>query len=400
MYCQTCGASNSDDAKFCNQCGGSIARAGDVGGPKPAVGPGATAVGIGGGSAPIAAPGSTGSAGSGTASGSASTGSAKPGAAVNVWEQQQTSGSGGGPSMMSVSLETIGVRSTKKVWAGIGLVALLLIALGALGSWLLRAEPEVVAEAGHAQPEDPFVIGTPLPPEAAPAPSETEVEDTQGSSAMSGTMTATMSSAMSGTTSGTTTMTSSGSDTSAMTASTMSDSTSGTGGTGSSTGTTGGTSAMDTGSTVSMTGTTDTSMTGATDTSMTDTTSMDTGSTGGSTGSGSTGGTPPNLGGDLPEERDLELELYGSRVRFVVQRYYAARAQTCFDRATRNNPSVSGTVVVNMTIGAEGNVSNTSTARNTTGDEVLGNCLRSQVASWQLPPPPGGSLEMQMPFSR
>ena len=78
----------------------------------------------------------------------------------------------------------------------------------------------------------------------------------------------------------------------------------------------------------------------------------------------------------------------------------AARAQGCFDRATRNNPNVSGTVVVSMTIGSEGAVTDTRIVRNTTGDEVLGNCLRSQVASWQLPPPPGGSLEMQMPFSR
>jgi TonB family protein len=389
MYCQSCGAANSDDAKFCNQCGGRIARPGDAGGPAAvpakASGPGATAVGLG---SPSAA-----SAPSGIAPPSAP-------AAVNVWEQQQTSGSGGGPSMMSVSLDTIGVRSTKKVWAGIALVALLLVGLGALGSWLLRGEPEVIAEAGNAQPEDPFVIGTPLPPGELPTPVEPPVDDpTTGATTGSA-----MTSAMTGTTSGTSartdsTMTATGTST-AMTGST--------GTSGTMTGTTTGTAMTDT--TTSMTGTTsmtdtttDTSSMGttepSTDTSMDTSTDTSTGTMDGSTG-GSTGGTVPNLGGDLPEERDLELELYGSRVRFVVQRYYAARAQTCFDRATRNNPNVSGTVVVNMTIGADGNVSDTSVARNTTGDEVLGNCLRSQVASWQLPPPPGGSLQMQMPFSR
>lgn len=386
MYCQSCGASNSDDAKFCNQCGGRIARPGDAGGPAPASGPSATAVGMG-------TPATSGTAASGIAPPSAASSTSAPGS-VNVWEQQQTSGSGGGPSMMSVSLDTIGVRSTKKVWAGIALVALLLVGLGALGSWLLRGEPEVVAEAGHAQPEDPFVIGTPLPPGEAPTPVEAvEPSDTTGSAMTDTTMTGS-------TMAGTTTMT--GSTSTAMTGATTgsTDSTTMTGTTDSPTMT--GTTSM-TGTT---TGTTDTSTMGSTGTSTdtststssmdtsTDTSSMDT--TDGSTSTG----TIPNLGGDLPEERDLELELYGSRVRFVVQRYYAARAQTCFDRATRNNPSVSGTVVVNMTIGADGNVSDTSVARNTTGDEVLGNCLRSQVGSWQLPPPPGGSLQMQMPFSR
>lgn len=118
------------------------------------------------------------------------------------------------------------------------------------------------------------------------------------------------------------------------------------------------------------------------------------------TGAGGTGGgatTPPTT---APVERDFEADFYASRVRSVINTYYAARAQACFDRATRNNPSVSGTVVVHMTVGADGHVSNTRVMRNTTGDQTLGNCLSSQVATWQLPPPPGGSLEMQMPFSR
>jgi len=103
---------------------------------------------------------------------------------------------------------------------------------------------------------------------------------------------------------------------------------------------------------------------------------------------------------DAPEERDIEMDMYGARVRFVVSRYYAARARGCFDHATLNNPGVSGTVMVNMTIAADGTVSRSEVNRNTTGDATLGACLASQVRQWRLPPPPGGELQMQMPFSR
>ncbi|MCZ7687326.1 MAG: zinc-ribbon domain-containing protein [Sandaracinaceae bacterium] len=33
LFCQQCGAGNSEDARFCNQCGGKIARPGEPGGP-------------------------------------------------------------------------------------------------------------------------------------------------------------------------------------------------------------------------------------------------------------------------------------------------------------------------------------------------------------------------------
>ncbi len=407
MYCQFCGAANSDDAKFCNQCGARIARAGELGGPSgdPSGAPSAVI-------APgVAVSGTVSQDLSGRVGGAPSAGSAAP---VNVWEQQSTTGAGGGPSMMDVSLEAIGVKSSKKVWAGIIAMAVALVVLGALGSWLLRGAPEVVTEAGHAQPEDPFVIGTPLPPgagETPVAPAEPESDSvgvTSGEAvrmeAAGASMRATGSrpNTAGGATMGSSAATSAG-------ASSESRRSTGVATSGGTTSTSGGTtSAMATGGAAggvgAVTAAGGAGVAGGAGAAEPDApggaaTGDTTPSSAGGSG-GSAAGATPALGGDLPEERDLELELYGSRVRFVVRRYYAARAQGCFDRATRNNPNVSGTVVVNMTIGAEGNVSGTSIVRNTTGDDVLGNCLRSQVASWQLPPPPGGSLEMQMPFSR
>ncbi len=376
MFCQSCGAQNSDDAKFCNQCGAKIARVGEAGGPLPSATvpeqqppaavaaaaaksrnhPGETAVGVGMPPAAAAPPGDL------------------SGVKPNAYHPDTGFG---GQSMLGVSLAGIGVRSNKKTWATIVFIALALVALGAVGSWLARGEPEVVAEAGHAEPDDPFVIGTPLPegedePDIVPGATGDPTMLGTPTMSTSGSMTAAM-------TSGSMTTSTSGSMTASMTSTTMRTSPTMTSTMTSAMTTTMGTTAMET----TTMDPTDTTM----ETTMETTTMESTSSMQGP-------------GEELPEERDLEMELYSSRVRFVIRRYYAARAQACFDRATRNNPTVSGTVVVNMTIGDDGAVSRSRVGRNTTGDTSLGNCLENQVSTWRLPPPPGGSLDMQMPFSR
>ena len=379
MFCQSCGARNTDDAKFCNQCGSKIARVGEAGGPLPASTvpqqqppaaaaqpqakarnhPGETAVGVG---MPAAASAPDPTAG-------------LSGVKPNAYHPDTGFG---GQSMLGVSLAGIGVRSSKRTWATILFIAVALVALGAFGMWLARGEPEVVAEAGHAEPNDPFVIGTPLP-EGDDGPDFVSGSD---SDPLSGVTMSAMSS--NGTMSSATSNASSAMESaSAMeTSSPM-----------------GTTSAMETTSamgtstnTSSMTTAMETSMTATMETATMETTTMET-TTINTNGSN-------DVGEEIPEDRDLEMELYSSRVRFVIRRYYAARAQACFDRATRNQPTISGTVVVNMSINAEGAVTRSSIARNTTGDSSLGNCLENQVSTWRLPPPPGGGLDMQMPFSR
>lgn len=368
MFCQSCGSQNSNDAKFCNQCGSKIATVGDAGGPiatvpeqqPPAAAaaaskarnhPGETAVGVGMPPAASAPPAG---------------GSGLSGSVPNAYHDGL-----GSQSMLGVSLAGIGVRSSKKTWATILFIAVALVALGAFGMWLARGEPEVVAEAGHAEPDDPFVIGTPL---AEGEDTPDFVSGAQGDPTMVGTTTmgtTSMGTTSMGTTSMGTTSTESMGTTSTMSEPTMSTQMSTT-----TTMTTAMTTAMET--TTMETATMETTMETST---MESTSTMD-------------------VGEELPEERDLEMELYSSRVRFVIRRYYAARAQACFDRATRNNPTISGTVVINMSIGADGAVSRSTVARNTTGDSSLGNCLENQVSTWRLPPPPGGGLDMQMPFSR
>jgi len=113
------------------------------------------------------------------------------------------------------------------------------------------------------------------------------------------------------------------------------------------------------------------------------------------------GDAPNTVPLDEPEqERDLMLDLYSTQVRRFIRTYYATRAQGCFDHASRNNEGIRGTVVVTFTIAADGTIPSARATRNTTGDEALGGCLVSRVRAWDLPDPPGGELELAMPFSR
>ncbi|HJK99197.1 MAG TPA: AgmX/PglI C-terminal domain-containing protein, partial [Polyangiaceae bacterium LLY-WYZ-14_1] len=113
------------------------------------------------------------------------------------------------------------------------------------------------------------------------------------------------------------------------------------------------------------------------------------------------GGDPGGeaAGDSAPIERDLELDMYAARVRYVVRRYYAARARSCFEAASRNDPDVHGTVVVRFTITDSGEVSAARVTRNDTGSDRLAACVATRVREWRLPTPPGGSLELEMPFS-
>jgi outer membrane biosynthesis protein TonB len=102
----------------------------------------------------------------------------------------------------------------------------------------------------------------------------------------------------------------------------------------------------------------------------------------------------------VEDSRDLVMDSYAGDVRRVIRQYYSARAGNCYERATRNNAFLRGTVVIAFTIGLEGNVTNARSVHNTTGDEPLAACLAGQVGSWRLPPPPRDRpVNFEMPFS-
>lgn len=429
MFCQACGAQNADKARFCNMCGAQIAQPGDPDGPRSA---NATQLGRpmvlpegvspGGAASATTAPDeanaavqpSTPSAPQVTrpaqAAAAPSTEQAPLGAgasAQNVWAMHAGGGDAGvsgqswsgvstsgalhrpdmsGTSMSGVTLSGLGIQSPARTWAVLIGGALLLFVVGALSMWLLmgRGEPgeeSEVGETGASAPDDlaadlreDFEVGTPLPegvepPEvdfvsgdvrpvrkSEPPPRTTVVRAKRSSRPPSAAPSP---------------------DTRANGARAERTPRAETGGQGSSSS---GDSA-NAGSASNSAGEQPSEASGG-------------GATAGGTGAANTVPT------EVPEDRDMAMELYTGRVRFVIRRYYAARAQSCFDRATRNEQELRGTVVVSFTIGADGQVGRTSVARNTTGNDTLGTCLAGQMSSWRLPPPPNGEIELQMPFSR
>jgi hypothetical protein len=365
LYCQRCGAGNSDDARFCNQCGGKIAQVGEPGGPITA-------------SAEIPPTGAMVPADRQREPEPRRepTPSPEPRPFPGSTEPSQ------GFDVSTMSLSAMGVRSRGKAWAFLLGIVALLVGAGAGGKLLVihasndSAEPlaqndtnvlEPTApeevEIGDAIPEgaEPpgvdFVPGSPRPTETARAGTSatSRTHRTSGSSGSSAHGTSHGSSAGSASGSGSSGSGSSGSGSSG----------SGSHESGSSSGSNGGASS---------------------------------GSS--SSNGGASGGSSSEPDWEAMAEEDTEMDEYASRVRQVVRAYYVRRAQSCFEHETRNDESVRGTVVIGFDIQADGNIDHAEVARNTTGRDTLGRCLASQVNGWRLPPPPEAPLAMQMPFSR
>ena len=457
MYCQGCGAKNTDDARFCNMCGARIAAAGAPGGPisaptqlgvaSPAtpdpeakdvplahaatvqgsspvprpIEPAKTAVAGGvGGPAPAAADDPAPKLPDTRDNDDDAYASGEPALRSRRAEAEEYGGVVGGATgpmnaSVSVSLEAIGVRSSRRTWAAIVAISVSLVLLGALGMHLLESDDAPAPEAGHAAEDDPFVIGTPVPegegapgvdfvsgtprdtPGTQPIPTGADAPEEGDSTAPATSGSDEASTARGGSSSGASAGSRRGTTGAGASQGSGDESASGSDGPAAGSGTTGGRTTEATGG-----GSSDASGDGAgSDASGGGSGTGPDAPTAGSSAEDSGGETPDPDPDGAPASRDLEMEMYVSRVRYVIQRYYASRAQSCFDMATRNTPSLSGTVVISMTIGADGSVSSARVARNTTGDTSLGNCLAGQVRQWRLGEPPGGeSVTMNMPFSR
>lgn len=391
IFCQACGAQNSEDAKFCNMCGGRIARSGEPGGPIAGAPP----------------------AGDANSSASMSSSSAPLSNANAIG------------NTTSITLAGIGVLSPTRTYALLGGGALALLALGAGGAWIAMhsgaaATPaaetaEPTAPAPAAPDTTPVEIGDAVPI-GADTPDQGVVisggprvrRPSSGSAGASGAASSSSSGASAGGASGATGgRTQAGGSTSGATGGGGSAGAGSTGAGSAGAGSTGAASASGASGSTGAAASTGGAATGGTSSGAsgsTDSASSGAGSTTGAAGTASSGSRDWGAMADTvtEDEPDLQMDLYATQVRRFIRNYYAQRAAGCFEHESRlTGQTVRGTVVIAFTIASSGHVQGATVSRNTTNNETIATCLQRNVASWELPAPPDGqSIEMEMPFSR
>ncbi len=79
---------------------------------------------------------------------------------------------------------------------------------------------------------------------------------------------------------------------------------------------------------------------------------------------------------------------------------HASEIRACYEPELRQNPNLSGTVAVELTIGGDGAVSTTAIAKDDLHDAKLDDCIRERVAKWIFPEPKGhGTVHVTYPWT-
>lgn len=81
----------------------------------------------------------------------------------------------------------------------------------------------------------------------------------------------------------------------------------------------------------------------------------------------------------------------------VIQKY-AAGIQYCYGNELKRDPTLSGKLVVAMTVAASGEVIEAKVVQNTVGSERLASCALSQIRDWRFPAIAEGVTSFQAPF--
>lgn len=112
---------------------------------------------------------------------------------------------------------------------------------------------------------------------------------------------------------------------------------------------------------------------------------------GGSGGAGAAGGTVGGSGSAPGVYRS------NASLLAVIQKY-AAGIQYCYGNELKRDPSLSGKLVVAMTVAASGEVIEARVVQNTVGSERLASCALAQIRDWRFPVIAEGVTSFQAPF--
>ncbi|MDP3278275.1 MAG: AgmX/PglI C-terminal domain-containing protein [Deltaproteobacteria bacterium] len=93
-----------------------------------------------------------------------------------------------------------------------------------------------------------------------------------------------------------------------------------------------------------------------------------------------------------------EGTLDASRVAGIL-RSNIGGIRSCYERALRNNPTLSGRLEIRFTIGTSGRVTGTPSTSGLSAAPEVGSCIASRVRSLVFPAPNGGAVDFNFPFS-
>jgi TonB family protein len=117
-------------------------------------------------------------------------------------------------------------------------------------------------------------------------------------------------------------------------------------------------------------------------------------------GPGSGGGGPGGAGwGEGGAGSGSAPGVYRSNASLlaVIQKY-AAGIQYCYGNELKRDPSLSGKLVVALSVAASGEVTEATIVENSIGSARLSSCALSQIREWKFPPIARGTTTFQTPF--
>jgi TonB family protein len=71
---------------------------------------------------------------------------------------------------------------------------------------------------------------------------------------------------------------------------------------------------------------------------------------------------------------------------------------TCYQRALKRNPKLTGKITVRLSINTMGAVTRVSIEGDSIGDPQVTSCIQGYAQRWRFPPPEGGTAEVSVPF--
>jgi hypothetical protein len=72
--------------------------------------------------------------------------------------------------------------------------------------------------------------------------------------------------------------------------------------------------------------------------------------------------------------------------------------KSCYERALKRNPTLSGKIVLYWTITEAGTIASVDVEQDTLNDAEVTNCIKALVKGWRFPRPAGGSVDVSFPF--